>query len=390
MSRPAYPRQIRRRGAIFGGALAVAATILATPSAGAAASPPWTIQPTPNRGTVSELLGVSCPSTTACTAVGSTVSPDVPLAEHWNGSTWAIQSTPSPAGSGDTALESVSCPALDDCIAVGFAQPAGSTRALAERWNGTSWAIQTVPNPAGASLARFASVSCVSTTACTAVGVEATGSDNGGLVERWNGTSWTVQSAPVVAGSALFAGVSCPSLTACTAVGAYDPGSSGLVMLAERWNGSKWTIQSHTNPAGAANSQLVSVSCPTARSCTAVGRYANSALANRFLAEHWNGASWASQTIVDPSHANTNRLYAVSCASASGCTAVGAYGSHGSHLTVAEGWNGSTWSIQQTVNPLPNDYFFGVSCVPIATCTAVGTDSESLTGVYDTLAEHRS
>jgi hypothetical protein len=62
------------------------------------------------------------------------------LAEHWNGTTWTVQPTPSPHG-GD--LTSVSCTSAAACTAVGFYDAGtGGLAALADRWNGTSWAIQ--------------------------------------------------------------------------------------------------------------------------------------------------------------------------------------------------------------------------------------------------------
>ena len=53
------------------------------------------------------------------------------------------------------------------------------------------------------------------------------------MAERWNGTAWAMQSIPNPNGSGQLNGVSCTSASACTAVGYYG----GYVTLAERWNG---------------------------------------------------------------------------------------------------------------------------------------------------------
>jgi hypothetical protein len=45
---------------------------------------------------------------------------------------------------------------------------------LAERWNGTRWAIQSTPKPAAAKDVRLSGVSCVSPRWCIAVGSYAT------------------------------------------------------------------------------------------------------------------------------------------------------------------------------------------------------------------------
>jgi hypothetical protein len=83
------------------------------------------------------------------------------------------------------------------CTAVGeFGAPAG-TLALAERWNGKTWAIQPTPNPPRGNLpgavAYLTAVSCPSATACVAVGQ----SNAGALVaELWNGKTWAIQHLP--------------------------------------------------------------------------------------------------------------------------------------------------------------------------------------------------
>jgi hypothetical protein len=48
----------------------------------------WVIQTAPNRGGSSQLLVVSCPSATSCTAIGNSGGAfGLTLAEGWNGST---------------------------------------------------------------------------------------------------------------------------------------------------------------------------------------------------------------------------------------------------------------------------------------------------------------
>ena len=85
----------------------------------------------------------------ACTAVGEFTdgaAGGLILAERWNGKTWTIQHTPSPPhsnlpGAATATLNAVSCPSATTCVAVGRSD----TGALAELWNGTTWAIQHLP-----------------------------------------------------------------------------------------------------------------------------------------------------------------------------------------------------------------------------------------------------
>jgi hypothetical protein len=118
------------------------------------------------------LLGVSCPTLSACTTVG-TYGADLlligdTLGETWNGSVWKIQSTPNFATNmGDSnGLQAVSCVSATACTTVGFS-PSGT---LAESWNGTTWQIQPTPNPADSQGAELSGVSCNSASACIAVG----------------------------------------------------------------------------------------------------------------------------------------------------------------------------------------------------------------------------
>ncbi len=67
----------------------------------------------------------------------------------------------------------------------------------------------------------------------------------------------------------------------------------------------------------------------------------------------------------------------VACTSSSACTAVGySIGSASpfARMTLAETWNGTSWSIQPTPNPAATGNMLnGVSCVTAGPCVAVGS-----------------
>jgi hypothetical protein len=218
-----------------------------------------------------------------------------------------MQSTPEPADATSSALSGVSCTSSTACTAVGnYFNSAGARVTLAELWDGTSWTAQSTPNPADATSSGLAGVSCTSIMACTAVGQYFNSAGVGvTLTELWDGTNWTVPSTPNPANAkeSALSGVSCTSSTACTAVGHYriSPGSSA--MLAERWDGTSWTVQSTPNPADATSSVLYGVSCTSSVACTAVGQYFNSAGAGVTFAELWNGGGWTVQSTPNPAGA---------------------------------------------------------------------------------------
>lgn len=332
----------------------------------------WSTQTTPNptgEGPIS-LYGVSCVSTTACIAVGNAgISPGRTLAESWNGAEWAIQSTPNPTGEVSfISLQGISCTSATACTAVGAYNSPGGRVTLAERWNGTAWSIQATPNPSGTLNSMLSAVSCSSATACTAVGQYNDSSGYKTLVESWNGTTWSIQSNPNPEGieSSSFDGVSCTSATACTAVGWYRR-EENLTILVERWNGTEWSIQSTPNASGDA---LSAVFCMSATSCIAVGNSEG-----RAIAASWNGSEWSIQKTVTPMGTEETSLNGVSCTSASSCTAVGAYPNpSGTRLTLAERWDGASWSLQMTPNPVGSlsSGLNGVSCASVVGCAAVG------------------
>jgi hypothetical protein len=263
----------------------------------------------------------------------------------------SIQQIPDPTVKTSDVIVSMSCVSATACTAVGsLISRAGTVGTLAERWNGSRWSIQRTPKPAGATFSGFVGVSCPSATTCTAIGDY---TNHGGtavtLAERWNGASWSIQRSanPTGALSSFLAGVSCASATVCTAVGDYTNHASTPVPLAERWNGSRWSIQRTPKPTGATFSKLAGVSCPSATTCIAVGSFISRAGTSVMLAERWNGASWSIQRTANPAGAKDSELVDASCASPTDCTAIGNYTNHAdTTVPLTEHWNGASWSIQ--------------------------------------------
>lgn len=210
-------------------------------------------------------------------AVGDSIRQNgmlIEFAERWDGTSWSVIPMPAPSDATDSRLFGVSCTAANACTAAGVDITSGGDLTLVERWDGSSWSIQPTPNPTGAGDSSIRSVSCTSATRCTAAG-EALGDYVDGsdhtLVETWNGAVWSIQSSPNPTPSNILRGVSCASLTACSAVGeqvktATTPGAT----LAEGWDGTTWSVQSTPSPVNERGS-LFGVSCPVAGWCKAVG-----------------------------------------------------------------------------------------------------------------------
>jgi S-adenosyl methyltransferase len=95
---------------------------------------------------------------------------------------------------------------------------------------------------------------------------------------------------------------------------------------------------------------LYAVSCARFSYCVAVGQSFNGS-ADQTLVEVWNGATWSMSPSADPGGAIDSHLYAVSCVSSSYCVAVGTSSTGSANQMLAEGWNGTAWSITPVANP---------------------------------------
>ncbi|HTL83668.1 MAG TPA: hypothetical protein VL856_00685 [Acidimicrobiia bacterium] len=342
----------------------------------------WSAAPFASKSSQSQLADVSCPSTTSCVAVGTyfTGTQGKTLVERWNGSSWSLVASPNPSGALDARLSGVSCTSATSCFAVGSSSTATASRALVERWNGSTWSIVATPVPIGASDVSLGAVSCLSATSCMAVGSYSTATTDKALAERWNGTSWSIVAIPTPAGAALnvLSRLSCTSSASCYAVGGYivdSPSGFSFKTLIERWNGTSWAIMASPNPTSPSFAALGGVSCTSATNCDAVGFALDpSTLDERTLVEHWNGTSWSIVASANPTGATNAGLSDVSCPSAANCYAVGSSGTDTSSKTLVEHWDGLTWSTQATPNPSGSSDagLSGVSCPGPATCYAVG------------------
>jgi hypothetical protein len=247
----------------------------------------------PSGAKASSLAGVSCVRGGVCEAVGANTGGSgamEPLAEEWSGAQWKLQTAAIPKGVKASDLVAVSCASSTSCIAVGSStNAAGTVATLAEEWNGKGWSIQTTPNPAGAGVSELASVSCVSLGPCTAVGRYDIAGTETPLAERWNGSEWSIQYMPLAleALGGHLSGVSCTSADSCQAVGDYGTVLSNSVPLAEVWNGT-WSIETAPIPAEATSAVTYGVSCVWSTGCTTAGWSTAAKGAEQALAEGYS------------------------------------------------------------------------------------------------------
>jgi RHS repeat-associated protein len=316
------------------------------------------------------LTGITCISSTNCFAVGyycNSTSGGCPhgngpydqtLIEQYNGTTWTIVTSPNTSTSKENVLNGVTCPASNKCYAVGYSCESTnqctnganvSDQTLIEKWDGSTWTIDTSANTGASSSNFLTSVTCVASTNCVAAGYYCNTTTNicphnngpydQTLIEKWDGSTWAVVTSPNVSASEenLLNSVSCYSATECWAVGYYCPGtqcngagSPAAQTLIEAFDGNAWTITASPNTTTGQWNQLQSVDCFTGVDCVAVGYYCTSNICGgshtqQTLAAQWDGTSWGDQPSPNPD-SSVDELDAVTCgggATSSNCLAVG-------------------------------------------------------------------
>ena len=366
--------------AFLAGGCAGLAVLFATTAAASASG--WSRQLAAKPGSKDSVLtAVSCTSRKVCVAVGyfkNKSGRSFALVERSNGVRWSIQS--SPASSRPSVLSGVSCTSATACTAVGAAPPfdaAGGVGApLVERWDGSSWSIEATkvfafgPGFGGG----LSGVSCASRAFCAAVGNW--GLPESSLLGRWNGRAWSWFTFGPGHSGGTSSAVSCVSATACEGVGEWNvSGNGGTPPATWHWNGKGWSEFDFNFQSAVSAGGFSAVSCPARDTCMEVGGGVPSAMS-------FDGSTWSPTPTVSPSDAVSYGFTGVSCRSATHCVAAGVYQTGAfsfSGYALLEGWDGSSWTIELTGTP---GELSGVSCVSANACTAVGS---TVNGAGDTI-----
>jgi hypothetical protein len=151
------------------------------------------------------LDGVACTSSGNCWAIGSygtLANPRTNLnqALHWNGRRWSLVATPHPGGIGASSeLLDVTCISSTSCWAVGdYGSRNASSSSLvneALRWNGHAWSLVSTPDPGGMTNGAtnfLFGIRCPSSASCWAVGDSQASGPEVNQALHWNGRRWSV------------------------------------------------------------------------------------------------------------------------------------------------------------------------------------------------------
>lgn len=162
-----------------------------------------------------------------------------PLVLHWDGTAWRRVSAPSNSTT-LARLTGVSGVTSDDVWAVGYSYVNRRYQNLIEHWDGTRWSV--VPTPTAATRTYLGSVAASRADEAWAVGsIQGVGSQ----ILRWDGSSWTA--VPHVSTGTIW------NVTAdgpdVWAVGYTSDASGYTHPMVQRWDGSRFTMESTPDPA---------------------------------------------------------------------------------------------------------------------------------------------
>lgn len=229
--------------------------------------------------------------------------------------------------------------------------------------------------------ASLSTPSCVSPSSCFVLGGKYRFT-----LDHFDGQSLTALASPVEQDRFQVSTLSCPTASFCMAVGStFTDGRTAPA--GEVWNGKRWRVL--TVPAGprtrksianhqprdVLNTELLDVSCPSARMCIAVGLSFSRGTDRGFdltVIERWDGSRWRLEFPADP----RGGLATVSCGSPRLCVATGFDPvGHPGYAGSLQMFSGSRWTIVKLPAIAGADILGldGVSCSTATHCVGVGS-----------------
>lgn len=195
----------------------------------------WTVVPSPNVNTNSELTSMTVISSTDIWAIGwstfnGSTSPYTPLFLHWDGSSWSDTSASGAIASAYGIWQGVASTSSSDVWAVGSLYQSSPTSTFLSRvahWDGTSWSLMPTIN----SPAELYGATKIGAFGVMTVGEMYTSSFNASepLADYEGGTVWTAMIGPTVNTytNPLMAVAAIPGTRSVWAVGTYASGVTG-------------------------------------------------------------------------------------------------------------------------------------------------------------------
>ncbi len=262
----------------------------------------WTVISNPALGDGGNITGLSAQSAHDIWAVGTyTSNPnnpiDVPLIEHWNGSSWSMINQNYSSTFVTGGLTSVVALAANNVWMIGTQRMSiddPSTQTFIEHWDGSQIHAVASPNSIHTTSNYLKAITARSANDLWSVGTSNTGNT---LTEHWDGAQWTIVASPNISFNQgipnfnLLTSVSSASKSDVWAIGLFNATATSFKgALAEHWNGTQWSIISLQSLPG--NSQeLSAVVSLGINDSWALGTSTTNNKAQPLLT-HWDGTTW--------------------------------------------------------------------------------------------------
>jgi hypothetical protein len=284
---------------------------------------------------------------------------------HFDGAHWTAYAAPGINGDNTSYLDGVVAISPTEAWAAGIVGiGTAAPNQVIERWDGSAWSV--FPGPAFTSSEQPAiyAMTAVSATDIWAVGSLLVNNQTlYALFEHWDGTAWTAHTGPF---HGFFRAVSADASNDIWAVG-----YSGLnfVTFSEHYDGAAWTLVSTPNVGSGPNSlggvvalapdNVWAVGYSTATQKPPPGQYD---VPTKTLIEHYNGTDWSvvdSPNVGPETQYESNRLLGATAVSSTDIWAFGSYfAASGSEnqITLLLHWDGISWSLAPCPSPQPGDF----------------------------------
>jgi hypothetical protein len=285
-----------------------------------------------------------------------------PLLEHFDGHTWKVVTVPEPAGlqswfNGVHALSTTNVWAVGTSANLQAANQ--DERTLIEHWDGHAWSIVPSPNPGVGSNAADVLMAVTGTgpNDLWAAGwdLDPVTDTIATLFEHFDGKTWKAVTSPTPLGAFQFAeDVHSISPTDVWAVGNDQSGAQGLT-LAAHWDGRSWKVVPTPSlfDGIAPQNFLTGVAASASNDVWASG-YEDNVNQKNFAkpyALHWNGKKFT-LVLLPNVGGEGNRLFGITALSATDMWTVGqTQASNGAILTLTQHFDGTKWKTVPSPTP---------------------------------------
>ncbi|MBV9102266.1 MAG: hypothetical protein JO060_01680, partial [Candidatus Eremiobacteraeota bacterium] len=287
---------------------------------------------------------------------------------------WTLFPTIDPYPNGNQLL-AVSGTSGSDVWEVGAAFHKLGSRGYALHWNGSAWATYPETDPHGHG-GQLSGVAAITPNDVWVVGAQYPTERYASplaMIEHWNGSAFSEVTAPPVSGAAtVLYGIASFGASDVWAAGGSQTASGPENSYLVHWDGTAWKLVSSPNvPNNSTN--LVAVAGTSGNDVWAVGDYYGNPSSNyATLAEHWDGSTWSIVPTPNVS-GHSGRLNAVVAIAPSDAWAVGEYVNGTKLAPLTEHWNGSKWSIVSAPDRKGGSVFLlGVTAIRSNDVWAVG------------------